>query len=131
VLGLETIDQLIAQDQFERADALCARMLTTARVLRATDLVKALGEQRRHSQAMAEAYASTQDARASLERSPDDAAANLVVGRYMALDKRDWSAGAQHLVKGSDQALAEAARQELASSAPDADLGRLAEACWR
>lgn len=57
---------------------------------------------------------SAEEARITLDQTPDDAAANLIFGRFLCFVKEDWTEGLIHLSKGSDPALAEIAQQELA-----------------
>lgn len=60
-------------------------------------------------------------AEVKLEASPDDPAANLVVGRYLVFDRGDWEKGLPHLVKASDKVLAGLAQkdQEGAKTGPE------------
>ena len=51
---------------------------------------------------------------ATVKTKPDDPDANTVLGVYWAFDRGRWDAGLKYLVKGSDQALAEAAAKDLA-----------------
>lgn len=57
----------------------------------------------------------------SLEKSPDDPAANLAVGRFIAVMKCDWKRGAEMLAKGSDAALKAVAEKELALNPEEKD----------
>jgi hypothetical protein len=52
-----------------------------------------------------------------LKTAPDDAKANLVVGKHLILVERDWAKGLPHLAKGSDEPLQLAAQKDVA--APD------------
>jgi hypothetical protein len=61
---------------------------------------------------------------ATLERSPNDPAANLAAGRHFCLVAHDWERGIPYLAKGSDAALKAAATRELAgASTADAAVG--------
>jgi carbohydrate binding protein with CBM4/9 domain len=51
-------------------------------------------------------------AEAVLANSPDDAQANLVVGKSLAFGKEDWAAAIPHLAKGSDATLRRLAEKE-------------------
>ncbi|MGH8898461.1 MAG: hypothetical protein ACRDZ4_15950 [Egibacteraceae bacterium] len=54
------------------------------------------------------------DAEARLVAAPDDATANLIVGKHLALVLGEWEKALPLLAKGSDKTLAEAASKELA-----------------
>jgi hypothetical protein len=67
---------------------------------------------------------------AKLKKSPDDAAANLSVGRFLCLMKGNWRDGLPMLAKGSDDKFRQLAEDEL-SERPDADaLTRAADGWW-
>ena len=61
---------------------------------------------------------------------PDDAAANLAVGRWQCLGCGDWDKGLPHLAKGGDAELADAAKADLAQPQTAADQIALADR-WR
>jgi len=50
---------------------------------------------------------------ATLGQKPDDPAANLVAGKYLAFVLGEWPAAIENLAKGSDKSLASAAQKEL------------------
>lgn len=54
------------------------------------------------------------EAEAALEKSPDDPAANLTLGRWYCLYKRDWDRGLPLLAKSPDGPFKKLAQQELA-----------------
>lgn len=76
------------------------------------------------------ALAKVAKAAETLGRAPDDAEANLIVGRHEGLVKGNWEKGLIHLAKGSDAALKAAASRDLAQPADAA--GRIAagDAWW-
>lgn len=49
----------------------------------------------------------------ALQSNPDNPEANLVVGRYLAFLKGNWSEGLPHLAKGSDREIAAVAQTDL------------------
>ncbi len=51
-----------------------------------------------------------------IEQNPDDPALNLSVGKYLALYRGDWQAGLAMLAKSSDEAIAAAAKADLAGA---------------
>lgn len=62
-----------------------------------------------------------QKAEKTLADNPDDADANLVVGRFLCLAKGQWDAGLQRLAKGGDPSLKALAKLDLAAEAAPAD----------
>ncbi|MEX2215477.1 MAG: hypothetical protein WD768_15190 [Phycisphaeraceae bacterium] len=62
--------------------------------------------------------------------SPDDAAANVAVGKYLCFVKGDWNAGLPHLAKGSETALRQASQKELANPGDALSKNALANAWW-
>jgi hypothetical protein len=130
VAGMSIIDELSAADKFTEADALSDRMLAVARPLRDAELIKGVADQRKKITELSVGYKKAQTAFETLKTSPDDAEAHLVAGRYLAFIKQDWDAGLAHLAKGSDAALAAAAKAELAApDEPDKQLA-LGDAWW-
>ncbi len=61
------------------------------------------------------AYASVQDAAKTLATNPDDAAANLALGKFFCLDKGDWDRGLPMLARGSDAKLKDLAVKDAAA----------------
>lgn len=78
----------------------------------------------------ASAFALVKEAVKTLENSPDDPDANLTVGRYRCLLKREWSDGLRYLEKGSDENLRGLAERGLATTVTPIDTLALADAWW-
>ena len=70
------------------------------------------------------------DAEKLLGTDPDNAQANLTLGRWLCFSGDDWPAGLPYLVKGSDAALAALARRDLAAPPTPAAQVDLADAWW-
>ena len=51
--------------------------------------------------------------KADLVANPDDATANLALGKYACFTKGQWEQGFAHLAKGNDSTLAELANKSL------------------
>ncbi|HLF94795.1 MAG TPA: protein kinase, partial [Planctomycetota bacterium] len=62
-----------------------------------------------------------------LKANPDDPQANLTAGRFLCLAKKDWPRGLEHLLKGSDKTLREAAAREQTAGTDGAKLAEAAE----
>ena len=69
-------------------------------------------------------------ARETLQKDPNDAGANLTLGRWLCLLKNDWSNGLPHFAKGSDVALKALAEQELAGDLDEKQQTQLADGWW-
>ena len=65
-----------------------------------------------------------------LKRSPDDAEACLVAGKYLCFVRGDWEQGLPLLAKGNDAELSKLAQQELAKPDAPADQAALADGWW-
>jgi hypothetical protein len=65
-----------------------------------------------------------------LAKFPEDAAANLKVGRFKCFLKGDWKAGLPLLVKGSDKGLAELAKRDLAGAAAVEERLKIGDGWW-
>ncbi len=72
-------------------------------------------------------YTRIKGAIARLKTAPEDAAANLAVGRYHALARGNWPRGLPLLARGSDTNLRDAARRDLARPADPPAQIKLAE----
>jgi len=110
-----TIDRAIADDQYVIGARLFTTLTSLARA-RNDDGLAAIATQRRKwfSQMQSE-YRRAEPAFKTLATAPDDAKANLVAGRYVALVKGDWEKGLPLLAKGDDASLRAAATADLAN----------------
>ncbi len=67
------------------------------------------------------AFEEAAEARESLKANPQDAGANLTVGRYLCFVRRDWKEGLTRLASSADEALKALAQRDLARpGSPDA-----------
>jgi hypothetical protein len=80
--------------------------------------------------AAATEYEQVKPARLTLEKTPRDPAANLVVGRYLCLVKNRWKRGSAMLLSGNDESLKAVARLELFGAASTTELAALGDAWW-
>ena len=87
------------------------------------DLRKELTELKREFKGIA-------SAELTLSVNPDDPKANLVVGRFYCLVKKDWTAGLACLLKGSDKTLKELAAAETAGPRNVAKQVELSDRWW-
>ncbi len=128
--GLILVDKAVREDRYDVAGELAAI---------ASSAADALGDEATQTRAKT-AVANVKrieaaDAQANraldrLQLHPDDADANLVVGRFRCFDKQDWQSGLWFLVRGGDAELQELARQELSGVVSSVDQLKLANAWW-
>ncbi len=112
--SLAVIDAAMSRSAYAEVEKLTLELLSLTRRLGDRDLTAALIERRRSSEAMAKMYTEAIAGVATLAAEPDNAPANLAVGSFWAFAKENWEKAWPHLQQGSDAALAEIARQELA-----------------
>jgi hypothetical protein len=95
------------------------------------DFRKRTYDRRNEVRKLAGAWKKIEDARAALQTDPDDADANLTLGRWLCFERSDWARGLPHLAKCADAALQTLARQETTSPPATADAQlALADAWW-
>ena len=120
---LDVFDDALDADEYDVVRKLGGMAMSVAKKLNDDKLIKRVGEQGQRYKALAEAYSSVRAAEETLKTSPDNAEANLVVGRYCCLMKGQWQDGLDNLAKGSDAECKALADKELARpAAPDAQV---------
>ena len=124
------IDSSIASDDYESAKRALALASASARKTQNVALITQLASRTREIDQLKRDFAGAQTAQEKLKTSPDDAEANLTLGKFYAFGKGDFERGLPYLAKGSDEAIAEAAKNELAKpDKPEAQLA-LADSWW-
>jgi hypothetical protein len=125
---LPLLDEARDADEHEAAALLLAPVRQTARATGDAKLIKAAEEHIAQAERLKKEYDAVREDVRKLKDSPEDADANLAVGRYLCFHKHDWDKALPLLARGSDAALADAAKRELASPASAPDRAALAEA---
>jgi hypothetical protein len=123
-------DQAVGRDEFDAATAMLDAAVALA--IRAKDPTtrRAAAAAKKNVQERATLFAAFEQAGRVLAKSPDDADANLIQGRYYGLVKDDWPRGSGLLAKGSDARLRQLADSEAhAPTDPEAMLA-LADAWY-
>jgi formylglycine-generating enzyme required for sulfatase activity len=129
--GCELLEEAMGKDQLELARQLAQQLVAEARKARNGELVKSVGVLNKRIKEQTAAFKEFQDAQDTLKSQPDDAAANLAVGKYLCLTKGEWKRGLPYLVKGNDKPFQEAAGMEMPTPpATAADQIKLADAWW-
>lgn len=128
VYGLQLTDDLVSAEQVHTAARVCA-VLQGAGV-RSANLRATVQQTARDVSALCAAYDRAAESAEKLKQSPNDPAANQVVGNYLCFVKGQWQAGLPLLVKSAIPTVAGAASRDLA--APTDATGEVAvgDAWW-
>ncbi|HUR38800.1 MAG TPA: hypothetical protein VM222_04880 [Planctomycetota bacterium] len=121
--AVEKDDVKGAIDLAKEAEAVAKTSKDAALVTRASDVLKDLTEIQRDKEQYTKAGI-------TLAADPNNAEANLTVGKYLCFVKHDLKEGLICLEKTPEAALAEAVRKELAEPATPEAQAELAEAWW-
>lgn len=124
------VQEAIDQDAYDMAVRLSRLALTAARRSRNPMLIKRLVVQNKQVEQSAKAWQKVQAALAKLQENPKDPQANLLVGRYLCLEKGRWSEGLAYLAQGADASLGKLAADDLAHPTESAKQLTLAEAWY-
>ncbi|HEX7377402.1 MAG TPA: LamG-like jellyroll fold domain-containing protein, partial [Pirellulales bacterium] len=124
-LVLEAIDR----DEYDAADELIKLAIAAARSAGGRARAETLKLAAKDVTALARQFAEVKTDAERLRSAVDDAAANLAVGKFDCEAKHDWARGLPRLAKGTDPALADLAKKDLAQPA---DAGQIREiaAAW-
>jgi serine protease Do len=122
-VAFAAFEEAFEGDDYDTAKQLGGIAVAAARKGRDAKLSKRIADRGRQFKALQEVYSTVRPALETLKTSPADAEANLLVGRFQCFFKEQWQDGLLLLAKGSDPALKDLARKELAGpDAPDAQL---------
>jgi hypothetical protein len=115
----QVIDQALADERYDTALELAATAKKLAESPRAEarfrkEATDRIARRVREIETLQKAAAVAIEAEATLEKSPDDPAANLTLGRWYCLYKRDWDRGLPYLAKSPDGPFKKLAQLELA-----------------
>jgi hypothetical protein len=98
--------------EFDAAQKLFKGAESAARKAGVTMLVSAIVGRNKALTALRKDFEKLPEARKTLEQTPTDRQANLLVGKYLCLLKGDWDAGLPHLILGGDTTLKNAALKD-------------------
>jgi hypothetical protein len=107
------IADAVNRSRYEIAVELADMLHKNARRLRLAEMVTQTAVLLREINTRKVRYEFAQRAVETLKENPEDPEANLAIGRFLVLTKKDWKKGLPHLAKGSDDRLAEVANFEL------------------
>jgi hypothetical protein len=125
---LQVVDQLTAIDDY----ATVSRLLAVIRPAAGVDpsLNQDLQNRSKEVEALRVGAEADHASEEKLKTTPNDPAANLVVGSFLCLTKGDWQKGLPMLALGSDTALQSLAKEELAGAKTADALVKLADGWW-
>jgi len=129
--GLLLADQALIAGEPELADRFSKLAGTVARRTKSRELLQEVLARARAVERLKEEAESFQRALRTLEEAPEDAGANLVVGRWYCFVKDRWEEGLSYLAKGSDAALAALAEKELQEPTDPHDQLVIGQRWWR
>jgi len=128
--AVKLIEEAAGRDEYLIANRLGDIAAGAARKLRDGELVRQIAALNRQVGQVRKAHAAIEPQLAKLTEDPDNADANLAVGRFYCLVKGDWERGIPMLALGSDPALAAPAQKELTGVASAEQQVQLADAWW-
>jgi Leucine-rich repeat (LRR) protein/tRNA A-37 threonylcarbamoyl transferase component Bud32 len=113
--ALDHVDEALEANHLPLAKRLSDLALVAARKAKDPTTLKTAIERNKSLAALKQQWDTAQDARTILAKTPDDAAANLALGRYLCFTKGAWAEGYTHLARGSDETLKELAVKSMAT----------------
>lgn len=130
-LALALADRAVDTERPNLAKRLADAAVTAARKAQNAASLKHATDRNKEITALKDQWEAVDKARAVLAQTPDDPAANLTIGRDLCFNRDQWEQGFPYLAKGSDEALAELAKQSLTKPADAAATVELADAWFK
>ncbi len=119
-----------SQDDYDQAMILLSKAETAAKGAQNPALLQKIQSRSKEMAALRDEFKPVKYHLKTLDSRPGDPAANLAVGIYRCFVRGDWTRGLPMLAKGSDAAVAAAARKEMAGAEGPAAEAALGDA-WR
>jgi sugar lactone lactonase YvrE len=129
-VALSLLQDALDKDRFDIAVRVGKVAEATAAKTNDRGLIETVAARAREIAPMRQAYERLQPARDRLAKNPENADANLEMGRYLALVKGNWETALFYLAQGSDRELRLLAQRDLARPEEPADQLRVADAWW-
>ncbi|HWE02792.1 MAG TPA: hypothetical protein VG326_10325 [Tepidisphaeraceae bacterium] len=126
--ALDLVDHLVSDDDFRTAQRIIVQVRLAA--TRNAELTALVQRRAKAVETLRVAHDRAQIAAEKLKSSPNDPAANLVVGAYLCFGKRDWTGGVPLLARSGEANLKRLAAMEI--SRPDKldDIIQLGDGWW-
>jgi len=130
-MAKELMEEAIATDRLDAAASFGVIALKAARESRNSELAKWIVKRGSELREMRAARALVKSYIETLEKNPDDATANRIVGKYHCFIKRDWTRGLPMLAQSDDTEFKPVAAADLRNPASGADCKKLADQWWK
>jgi len=130
VAGIKLADGCLRRDEYDAADKLLGTAAQSARKAQDAALIARVTAKTKEATELRGRFTAVKKARETLATNPEDGAANLLLGRFQALVKGDWTTGLPFLAKGSDAALRERAENDLKNPSAAADQAAVGDGWW-
>ncbi|HWB00046.1 MAG TPA: hypothetical protein VG713_16220, partial [Pirellulales bacterium] len=129
-LAIAESDHAVALEHWDAAKRLSDISLTAVRKSKDAALTRQAVDHSKSIAAGRAQWEAAQKALDTLERNPDDPAANLVVGRYRCFVQSDWAGGLKYLAASGDSHLQELAAKSIAVGNDPLTVAELGDAWW-
>jgi hypothetical protein len=126
----EVSDQTFAKDDFTIAKPMIDLALGEAKKAKDETLIKRFAERKAEVERNAQAFESVKKAKAILEKTPLNAEANLLAGKYECFFKGDWKSGLPKLALGNDPTLKTLAETDLHGASAAEEQTKLGDSWW-
>jgi predicted Zn finger-like uncharacterized protein len=127
---LPIINEAVAADDYEAAARITKAAEAAAKKAKTLALLSQVQNRAKDLDNLKASFEKVKAALTTLKTKPDDAEANLLVGRHYCLAKGDWAKGLPYLAKGSDAALKTLAEKDAATPDKPAEQTELADAWY-
>ncbi|NQU23496.1 MAG: WD40 repeat domain-containing protein [Candidatus Nealsonbacteria bacterium] len=128
--SLAVVDEALACHRYDVALSVIEAAYRACQRAEGRDYRKRIYDRRKEVQKLHATWQQFQEALATLKITPDDAAANLTVGRWYCFTLGDWQQALPHFSKCSDAALKTAAALELATPSDTPQQVAAGDAWW-
>jgi WD40 repeat protein len=108
------LNEAIDQDHYKAAHQLGEALVNAAKKARSPSLVLELQKRVEEIKSIEQAFSKTQGYLDRVRKNPDDAEANLELGKYFGYQKRRWEKALLYFARSSDAGLQQLARTDLA-----------------
>ena len=129
-IAMNCVEECLAADNYELAGKLLKIAESAVAKTDSTAQRTMLAGRVAEVETIRKEYHKIKTDQATLQTNPDDADANLEVGKFQCFYKGDWIQGLPHLMKGSDKKLKELAKMDLEASIKPVTQLELADAWW-
>jgi len=129
-IAMQLADQAVADDDYENAGRFLRLAVVVAHKSKDLSLKRDLNIRSRELNRLRVRFGVIKKSLDLLAENPNDAEANLTVGKWYCYSKNNWRKGLPFLAAGSDESLAELAKQDLAAPTDPAEQMSLADRWW-